>query len=261
MMAPESKALQTVMVLAAALAAVIAWGFLRPAYAGAPATLREAYASFRGLERSNPTPQVARYLIDEGGGFVLDRREKKALLKFDDNIEIWVLQPAPGPRGDTIFKNDAGDMMLRATKLGGMTVFTAKRTTGSAAAYSGPAQPLHLAAMGPGSLFQRFFQASVRASRGAQHLIGFETNEDAEPTTVAVIADAAVVTVEAIVNIAARPDGRPMLARIAKVVLAVGPKPQAELRKGGILLVTVNPGQGIAGRPSSRRIQKAIGVE
>jgi hypothetical protein len=260
-MAPESKALQGVMVIVAALVATLAMGFRNPALA-APGSLREAFANaVRGDgARSSATPIVARYIIDEGGGFVLDRREKKPLLKFDDSSEIWVLQPMAAPRGDTIYKNDAGEQMLRATKLGGMTVFTQRRLTGSAAAMAGVAQPLHLSPLGAVGLYQRFFQASVRASRSAQHLIGFETADDAESSTVALFADSAAVAVEAVVSIASRPDGKPLLARIGKVVFLTGAKPQAALQNG-VLLITVAPSQGIAGRPSSRRIQRAVGVK
>src|SRR5271154_6572329 len=145
---------------------------------GAPVSLlREAYPATHLGDK--PTPVTARYQMDDGGAFVFDRSPTKPLLKFDDDLEIWALDPAPGPRGDVIYRNDLGEPMLRKTRLGGMTVFTLRRPDGSAAALDGPTAPLRIAPMSPGALYNRFYQASIRVSRAAQHLIGFETREDA----------------------------------------------------------------------------------
>lgn len=256
-MAPESKALHGMMAIAAALVASIACGFGDPAQA-ARGSIREAFAALRGDDaRSSATPQVARFMIDEGGGFVLDRRDKRPLLKFDDSPEIWVLQASPGPRGDIIYKNDAGEPMLRATKLGGMTVFTPRRPAGSAAALAGASPPLRFPSLGPIVLYQRLFQASVRASRAAQHLIGFEA-PDADAGSDALIADAAIIAVEAMVTISARPDGKTLLSRVGKIAFIEGGKPAVGLQSG-VLTITIAPSQGVAGRPSSRRILRAIG--
>ena len=255
-MAPASLALRGKSAIAAALAAASVLGFGAPCDA-APPFLRNAL----GLEhmdegRAGASPQVARYMIDEGGVFVLDRSTGHPLLKFDDSPEIWVLSQARGPRGDIIYKNDLGETMLRATRLGGMTVFTAKRPAGSAAALSGATSPLRMPTLGPVVLYQRLFQASVRATRAAQHLVEFEA-PDADAYSDALIADAAVVTVEAFVTIAGQPDGRALLSRIGKIAFIEGAKTSATLQ-GGVLTVTVSPKEGIAGRPSSRRILKCM---
>ncbi len=50
-----------------------------------------------------------------------------------------------------------------------------------------------------------------------------------------------------------RSDGRRLLDRVLKVRLVEGRKAQVELTEG-VLLVTVAPPQGQAGRPSSDRI-------
>jgi hypothetical protein len=224
----------------------------------APMSFREGLMGQRLVERPD-APVIGRYEMDAGGDFVLDRSASKPLLKFDDDPEIWVLQPAPGPRGDTIYRNDLGEPMLRATRLGGMTVFTPTRPEGSAAALDGASMPLRIAALSPQGLFNRFYQASIRTSRVAQHQVVFETREDAEPGTAAYLADAAVVASEALVNLAGQPAGKALLARIVDVVIAQGPKPTASLQHG-VLTVTIVPAQGVAGRPSSRRIERAAGA-
>jgi hypothetical protein len=99
----------------------------------------------------------------------------------------------------------------------------------------------------------------VRASRAAQHQVGFETREDAEPATAALLADAAMVTSEAMVGIGARPNGRALLAKVESVVIAQGSRPAAALVKG-VLTITIVPARGVAGRPSSHRIEHAAGA-
>jgi len=215
--------------------------------------LRDRFATKSGA------PPSGRYETDEGGVFIFDRTEAKPLLKFEDDPEIWALQPAAGPRGDVIYRNDLGEEMLRATSLGGMTVFTDKRPGGSPAALDGASPPLHIPALSPAGLFSRFYQASVRASRAAQHPIGFETRQDAEPATAAAIADAALVAGEALADMSASPKGKALLARVADVIIAQGGRPTVAMQKGA-LVVTIVAGQGVFGRPSSRMIERAAGV-
>jgi hypothetical protein len=253
-MAAPRTALRVVLTCAASLTAAVVASL---ALAAPAASVREVFISRLG-DRPN-SPVIGRYEIDEGGAFVFDRSAPHPLLKFDDNPEIWVLQGAPGPRGDMIYRNDLGEPMLRATRIGGMTVFTDKRPGGSAAALDGASPPLRLAALSPMGLLERFYQASVRASRAAQHQVAFETREDAEPATAAAMADAALVACEAMVDMASRPDARRVLAHIVDVVIAQGAKPTANLQ-GRVLTVTIVPSQGVFGRPSSRRIEHAAGA-
>ena len=224
----------------------------------APMTLHEAFMGGHLADR--PTgPLIGRYQTDEGSVFILDRSPPKPLLKFEDDPEIWVLEPAHGPRGDIIYRNDLGEEMLRATSLGGMTVFTVRRPAGSAAAFDGASPPLRLGPMSATALLERFYQDTFRATRAARHEIIFETGKDAEPATAAAVADAAQLATEALVDIAARPNGRLILSRIEDVVITQGGKPSVALQKG-VLTVTLVAKAGVFGRPSPRRIEKAAGA-
>jgi hypothetical protein len=138
-----------------------------------------------------------------------------------------------------------------------MTVFTLRRPDGSPAALMGASTPLRIGQLSAQTLFNRFYQASVRASRAAQHEVAFETGDDAEPATAPIYADAAMVTSQALVDVASLPGGKTMLARVNDVVFAQGQKPTVALSKG-VLRVTISPPQGLAGRPSSRRIEHAV---
>ena len=210
-------------------------------------------------------PPVGLYRDEQGGDppFVLDRSSSVVLLRFTDSQEIWVLVPQPAPRGDTLYKNDAGEPVLRVTRLGGLTLFTVTHPSGSAAALVGDAPPLRPAVvLSSGQLLQRLAQSSARTSHAVQRLVLFEA-QDPTPQSAALLADAAGVTAEAVISIARHPDGKRSLSRLVKVMLTSGRKASVAF-VNGVLQVVVAPRPGIAlgdieGRPSSRRVELALG--
>jgi hypothetical protein len=112
------------------------------------------------------------------------------------------------------------------------------------------------AAFSPARLSGCFYQAALRTSRAARHLVSFETRTDANPATAASFAEAAAVTSDVLASIAGQPGGITTLARITRVVIAQGPAPSAGLSNGA-LTVTIDPTQGAAGRPSAGQIYGA----
>lgn len=211
-----------------------------------------------GDNRGAPTRPVARYLSVEGQAFVFDRSvaAPEALLKFDDDPEVWVLHPAPAPRGDTIYRNDAGDPVLRITRLGGVTLFTAQEPEGLPAALLGDADDLvPPPAIPPGALLQRLVQASARSSRAAQHLITFEA-PNVTPQTSPLFSDSFAIAADAIARLGRRKDAQAFLARLDKVQFVTGDKPDVVVN-GGVMTITLAPAKGFAGRPSSDRLVKA----
>ena len=203
-------------------------------------------------------PPLARYVSEDGHVFVLDRTQPVAMLKFEDSPEVWALEAAPAPRGDVIYKNDLGEPMLRATRLGGFTLFTDDRPSGEAVSMAGVAGPLRMLALSPQAVFERLTQASARSSRAAHRPMLFEA--EATPASSALIADAATITSVAILKLAQSPQGRAMLARFSRVRFEEGKKPSASL-KDGILRIVVAPAQGVSGRPSSDRILQAASTK
>ena len=201
--------------------------------------------------RQAPPPPVARYVSETGEGFILDRSSERTLMRFENSPEIWVLQPTVGPRGDIIYKNDIGQVLLRATRVGGLILYTGKRAAGASAALTGTSTPIRLKAIGPVVLYRILEASSNRASRLTRHLISFEA--EASPASSTLIADAAILSVVAIERVAQRADGAALTARIKRVVIVEGRRPDAILR-AGTLLIVVTPSLGVAGRPSSERI-------
>jgi hypothetical protein len=205
--------------------------------------------------RPPAAPPVARYVSEDGDSFTLDRSTGRPMLKFDGNPEVWVLLPQPAPRGDVIYKNDLGEPVLRATRLGGVTLFTDDRPTGSAAALAGGGAPLRLPPIGPQALLERLGQASLRSSRVARHAVVFQA--EATPESSALIGDAAVVVTLALGRVADKPEGRSRLASLRQVFIEEGRKVAAQIREGA-LRITVVPALGMAGRPSSEKVAKVV---
>ena len=241
-----------------ALVALTGVGISAPAYALDRSSLG---AFLFGSPRTSAPPAVARYQVEEGGGsFVLDTAAgKAAYLKFEGSPEIWALHATAAPRGDIIYKNDMEEPVLRATRLGGVTLFTPDQPEGMPAAFMGPgAAPRMVMDMGPDVLWSVFVQASARASRAAQHLVVFEGPQDITPSSAPVFADAAIVTSQAFAHVGGQGrSGKILIARIMRVEFSAGKGPNAST-KGEVMRITVAPEQGVAGRPSSERIANVI---
>jgi hypothetical protein len=241
-------------ILAAALCAV-GLGLAHPADA-APGSLREGLFRKKQSEgRQFTAPPVARYVSEDGRVFVLDRTQDRPLLRFEGSPEIWTLSSQPAPRGDVIYKNDVGDPVLRATRLGGVTVFTDTRPEGAAAAPTGNAAPIRLTPMGPQALLERLAQGSARATRSARHTILFQA--EATPASSALIGDTVIVASVAIGRISEQPGGRGRLAGLRRVFMEEGRRVAAQLKEG-TLRITIVPSMGLAGRPSSERLERVV---
>ncbi|MBE7217181.1 MAG: DUF4908 domain-containing protein [Caulobacteraceae bacterium] len=223
--------------------------------AGPPPSLRDfMFGAGPGSDRRfGSAPAIARYNADSDG-FVLDRAAKVPLLRFDDSPEIFALFPTPGPRGDTIYKNDAGEPVLRVSRLGGVTLFTDDQPMGAAAYVVGQAAALHPALpLGPNGLFNVLAEASRRASRAAQHLILFDAPETTQSSE-GVFADAFAIAADAFVRMgAAGGRGRAVITRVMEVSFLPGHAPDV-LGGGARVEIVVAPDLGVAGRPSSERI-------
>lgn len=237
----------------AALTGVVTLGFAPRAVGGPADKLRDSL--FRNRPGEVAGPPLARFVSEDGRVFILDRTQPAPLLKFEDSPEVWALLPNPAPRGDVIYKNDLGEPMLRATRLGGLTLFTDRRPSGEAVSLAGGGAPLRLVVLSPQALSERMLQASVRSGRAARRTIVFEA--EATPASASLIADAAMVVTLAFLRLASREGGRADLAKVGKVQIAEGRKTAVSLANG-ILRITVAPALGVAGRPSSDKVAKVL---
>jgi hypothetical protein len=221
-----------------------------------PTTLRRAVTGEEADDGRNAAmPPVAHYVAGDGGDrFILDKSGPVALLRFEHSDEIWALHPTPGPNGDTIYRNDIGQPILRVTRLGGLTLFTPHQPGGEAVAPDGPAPVTRM----PRGTITMLVQAHQAAILHIAHALGHPFDLQAEGQgSEFLFADSLNVLTDTIQKLAALRDGRPYLAAIREIRLHPAKKMDARLHNG-ILDISISPADGIAGRPSSVRIAQAI---
>ena len=211
-----------------------------------------------GESRGAANPPVARYVTSVGRrSFIFDRLAiaPEALLKFDGAPEVWVLEPSPGPGGVTIYRNDVGERVLAVTSLGGLTLYLGA-PEGVPVSFQGEADELLLPPVIPDRiLLERSVQASERCSRAAQHSVTVNP-VNMTPATSPLFLDAITITTDAVVSLGRRKDGKGFLSKLDRVLFITGAKPDVGF-SGSVLTITLTPGRGYAGRPSSNRIIKA----
>jgi hypothetical protein len=183
------------------------------------------------------------------------------MIRFEGSNEIWALTPQYAPKGDIVFKNDIGEPVLRLSRSGGLTVFTATSPEGAAALLDGAASALR-----PPNLMQAIadahraeaalYAASGKVSTIARRTIPIEAPDIGPESAVAAI-DAANVAVVAFERLSKVERNTAALARIRRVLLLEGPKSAVSVVQQS-LVITIVPGQGAAGRPSSARIMRAM---
>lgn len=200
-------------------------------------------------------PATGRYVAESGEAFVLDRSGQRPLLRFDQRDETWVLRPTAAPRGDVIYRNDAGDQLLRVTPGGGMTIYTPRVPGGSPASFSGPGQSLTPPTLGPTQLFQLMARRSAILSQTMGRLIEINVDTDGQAEGLAV--EPLILSTDAVVRIARSPTARSSLDRLRSITIIEGPRASVTYARGELRIV-VAPVQGVAGRPSSARVIQAF---
>jgi hypothetical protein len=215
----------------------------------------EQSETLRNRRPSSPAlPPVGRYVAESGEGFILDRSGRHPLLRFERRDETWVLRPSAAPRGDVIYRNDAGDQVLRVTPSGGMTVYTPHAPGGSPASFSGTGQSLTPPTLGPMLLFRLMAQRSAMVSDVVGRLVQIHLDGDQSES---LCVEALIVTTEAVIRIARSPTARQYVSELRSITIIEGSRAGVTYSRGR-LVVTVNPGEGMAGRPSSARVIRAI---
>ena len=210
----------------------------------------------RGLPNRS-LPPVGRYVSDSGEAFTLDRSGQRPLLRFDRREETWVLRSSPAPRGDVIYRNDAGQQILRVSPGGGMTVYTSRTPGGSPVSFAGEGETLAPPTLGPMQLWQLMTRRSAMLSQATGRLITI--NLDGQQSE-ALCVEALIVTTDAVIRLARSPSARSSLNRLRSIVITEGVRSNVTFSRG-VLTVELDPGQGMAGRPSSARVIRALTAE
>jgi hypothetical protein len=197
-----------------------------------------------------------RYVTESGEAFILDHSGARPLLRFDDAAEVWVLRATPAPRGDILYRNDQGDVVLRSTASGGLTLFTPQAPMGEPASQAGPGTSLRQPPLSPIQLVNFMVRQSEVASRAVGHLVIFEA-EEISPGSETLVAEAAAVAVEALTRMSRASNLRAQARQVRRIVITEGPRNDAQFSRGA-LIITVAPREGPAGRPSSARVVRIL---
>ena len=221
----------------------------------AQAEQSQALRNRNAAAAARATPPTGRYVAESGEGFILDRSGPRPLLRFDRRDETWVLRPTAAPRGDVIYRNDAGDQLLRVTPGGGMTVYTPRAPGGSPASFNGPGQSLIPPTLGPTQLFQLMARRSAMLSQTMGRLIEINVDTDGQAEGLAV--EALILSTDAVLRIARSPTARSSLDRLRSITIIEGQRASVTYARGDLRIV-VAPVQGVAGRPSSARVIQAF---
>jgi len=252
--------LPTVMTLVIAAAALLFAAFTAPqvwAQERGNAQAEQSQALRNRGAANHSLPAVGRYVSESGEAFTLDRSGQRPLLRFDRREETWVLRPTAAPRGDIIYRNDAGQQILRMTPGGGMTVFTTRAPGGSPASFTGPGETLTTPTMGPLQLWQLMARRSAMISQATGRLIPISLDGERSE---ALCVEALIVTTDAVIRMARSPSARTNLNHLRSIVITEGQRSRATFA-GGVLTVELDPDQGMAGRPSSASVIRALMAE
>ena len=231
-----------------------------PADANAQVRTNAQQEQSRRLGEARPArtlPPTGRYASESGENFVFDRSGARPLFRFESRNETWALRATPAPRGDIIYRNDAGDQILRVTRDGGMTLFSVRAPSGSPASLRGPAPALAPPVLGPIALANLMVARSAQMSRALGRMIVVQLDGEADE---ALCVDALMVTTDAVLRMSASANLRQRLAQLRSVTIIEGRNAGVTFDHGD-LRVTVRPGQGLTGRPSSATIIRTVSAD
>jgi hypothetical protein len=253
--APLSATMAFVAVAASSLCAAILCVSL-PADAAAQVRSNAQAEQARSLGRgpSRTQPATGRYVAETGESFVFDRSGPRPLFRFQSRNETWALTARPAPRGDIIYRNDAGDQILRVTPDGGMTLYSVRAPNGSPASMAGPAPAIERPLLGPIQLSNLMVQRSFLMSRALGRMVSVQLDGEQDE---GLCTDALMVATDAVLRMAASPALRGQLNGLQTVTSTEG-RSSSVTYNAGELRVTVRPNQGATGRPSSARIIQAV---
>jgi Domain of unknown function (DUF4908) len=202
------------------------------------------------------TPQAIAFSTDARNlRFVLDRSQPRiVLLRFEGEDEIWALTSHWGPRGDEFLRNDVGDVMVRITSLGGVTIFGPLGSNGGPASSVGRARTIS-----PPTRSESTLQLTVERAIGWFRRFGHRSIrvEAAGGLAPSLVYEALQRTAQGM-SLAPRgffgqPQRRVKLVRVER---AAG-RPSVTWERN-TLTVGVVPGAGYAGRPSSAAVLTAL---
>ena len=252
---PQPKFVLAVSLYVVCLALSLCWMGTATAQSQLPATSSGAFDNMFG-DIDAAAPQAISFSSEARNmRFVLDRSQPRVvLLRFDGDPEIWALTSHWGPRGDEFLRNDVGEVMVRITTLGGVTLFGPVGANGAPASVSGKARTLSTPTRSENTL-QATVERAITWFGGIGHRsIRIEAAGGLAPPLVhEALRRAAQGISRAPRGFLGQPKKRIRLIRVERAAR----RPNVSLDRN-VLTIGVVPGAGYAGRPSSAAVLAAI---
>jgi hypothetical protein len=201
-------------------------------------------------------PQAVAFTTDARNlRFVIDRSQPRiVLLRFEGEEEIWALTSHWGPRGDEFLRNDVGEVMVRITSLGGVTIYGPLGNNGGPASQVGRARALSPPTRSESSL-QATLESAINWFRRFGHRsIRVEATGNLAPS---LVYEALQRTAQGMSRAPRGFFGQPQRrVKLVRVERTIG-RPTVSWDRS-ILTIGVVPGAGYAGRPSSSAVLVAL---
>ena len=209
--------------------------------AGGPITLRDAYFGEGQQDDRATLPMVGWYVTEGGHGFLLDRSRPVALLRHASDPEVWALRPRPAAGGGVDLYDDTGQLVVRLSAMGGVTLFSADHPHGSPAMLDTTRTAEQMTTRSGLVLMQVLQSTAQQLAHALRRPMAIRIEH------VPAGSDAAFAEAVTVVARAVQASG----LGVHQIILR--PAETAGLsRRGGVLIVDVNWRKGAAGRPSSR---------
>ena len=268
--------------LAGLAAAAMLCGDASAQTAGAYAPSSDPFAALVGKRRERRQERakhgkVERYVLaSDNRAFLFEDRSNTARLMFlcadgDSRLdctldpdgpapEIYQVAAVRGPRGDVIYKNAAGETMLRMASYGGATVFWPGAIDGRAASKSFGDDPALQLTPQPFAAAQR---RAIAATAAISALVGGPIVFDLSAAAgggdnYAVLADAVMRAAKGVSEVADDSTGARIIAsRIHKVAFRPAAAAGVAL-EDGVLVIRFVPDRDIEGRPSSSDVTRFL---
>ncbi len=250
----------------AAVGALLA-GYPLPAFAQGPARgtpqgtpVGSPLGDMLSLRSQGPgaqAPVAARYQA-ENVAFTFDRTGPS--VRFEGAREIIALARQPAPMGGALYVNDVGEPVLRVSGLGGMTLFTAERPQGMPVAFVAMAAPNRLDDFRPDfdlGFWMRSVSSRITRQMGMRRQVAVIGDLDPK-TPSALVADALTLAEQAFRKNAQRQRLRERMEHIDTVLVKDEGAGPAVRVTGHTLEIIIVPAKGLAGRPSSEKIARAL---
>jgi hypothetical protein len=204
-----------------------------------------------GLFQDQSEASAKRYATPDGTvRFVFDRTLGRiALVRFEGDPEVHVLQPVAAAGGGEIYRTDDSNVILRVTPHGGIIVYTRLHRTGAPASEVANAAPLEPEAVAQAYMRERLRELQAEAARKVGQQVTFDTPVQVNSAASGIVLDAAERAAQGLAD-------APMTT-VRHVVITIGTQPGVVMREE-TLTIQVAPQMGFAGRPSSATIRNVV---